>query len=110
MFGFKLIKEEEYSVLKYQLERSQELLSAAESNIKSLTSKNKELERQVKDLLSRVSDSSTPDAEPEAILLTDVAAQPLKEEKKPAKKPRKTVKNTDTAKPRKKVVRKAEEI
>ena len=110
MFGLKVIRKEDYSVLEYQLEKAQELLSTKECEIKTLNSRIQDLENTVKDLLKKVSDSSTPDAKPETILLTDVAAAPLKEEKKTVNKPRKTVKKTEGVKaPRKKVVHKTEE-
>ena len=108
MFGLKVVKKEDYSVLEYQLEKAQELLSAKECEIKTLNSRIQDLENTVKDLLRKVSDSSTPDAKPETILLTDVAEAPLKEEKKTAKKPRNTVKKTESTTPRKKVVHKTE--
>lgn len=110
MFGLKLIKKEDYSVLEYQLEKAQTLLDEKDCEIKTLNSRIQDLENTVKDLLRKVSDSSTPDAKPEnVVLLSDVAETPLVEEK-PAKKPRKSVKKTDGVKtPRKKVVKKTEE-
>ena len=102
MFGLKLVKKEDYSVLEYQLEKAQELLSVKECEIKTLNSRILDLENTVKDLLRKV------DAKPETILLTDVAEAPLKEEKKTAKKPRNTVKKTEGTTPRKKVVHKTE--
>ena len=109
MFGLKIVKKEDYSVLEYQLEKAQTLLDEKDCEIKTLNSRIQDLENTVKDLLRKVSDSSTPDAKPETILLTDVAEVPLAEEK-PVKKPRKTVKKTEGVKtPRKKVVKKTEE-
>ena len=110
MFGLKLIKKEDYSVLEYQLEKAQTLLDEKDCEIKTLNSRIQDLENTVRDLLRKVSDSSTPDSKPEnVVLLSDVAETPLVEEK-PAKKPRKSVKKTDGVKtPRKKVVKKTEE-
>ena len=110
MFGLKLIKKEDYSVLEYQLEKAQTLLDEKDCEIKTLNSRIQDLENTVRDLLRKVSDSSTPDAKPEnVVLLSDVAETPLVEEKS-AKKPRKSVKKTDGVKtPRKKVVKKTEE-
>ena len=110
MFGLKLIKKEDYSVLEYQLEKAQTLLDEKDCEIKTLNSRIQDLENTVRDLLRKVSDSSTPDAKPEnVVLLSDVAETPLVEEKS-AKKPRKSVKKTEGVKtPRKKVVKKTEE-
>ena len=110
MFGLKLIKKEDYSVLEYQLEKAQTLLDEKDCEIKTLNSRIQDLENTVRDLLRKVSDSSTPDAKPEnVVLLSDVAETPLVEEKS-AKKPRRAVKKTEGVKtPRKKVVKKTEE-
>jgi hypothetical protein len=110
MFGLKLIKKEDYSVLEYQLEKAQSLLDEKDCEIKTLNSRIQDLENTVRDLLRKVSDSSTPDAKPEnVVLLSDVAETSLVEEKS-VKKPRRTVKKTEGVKtPRKKVVKKTEE-
>ena len=110
MFGLKLIKKEDYSVLEYQLEKAQTLLDEKDCEIKTLNSRIQDLENTVRDLLRKVSDSSTHDAKPEnVVLLSDVAETPLVEEKS-AKKPRRAVKKTEGVKtPRKKVVKKTEE-
>ena len=111
MFGLKLIKKEDYSVLEYQLEKAQTLLDEKDCEIKTLNSRIQDLENTVRDLLRKVSDSSTPDAKPEnVVLLSDVAETNLVMEEKSVKKPRKTVKKTEGVKtPRKKVVKKTEE-
>ena len=111
MFGLKLVKEEDYSVLVYQLEKAQTLLDTKDCEIKTLTSRVQDLENEVRCLLKKLSDhNSAEESKPEnVVLLSDVAETPLAEEK-PAKKTRKVVKKTEGVKtPRKKVVHKTEE-
>ena len=111
MFGLKLVKKEDYSVLEYQLERAQTLLDNKDCEIKTLNSRVQDLENEVRCLLQKLSDhNSAEESKPEnVVLLSDVAEKPLSEEE-PVKKRRRVVKKTDTVKaPRKKVVKKAEE-
>ena len=112
MFGLKIVKESDYSVLEYQVERAQTLLDNKDCEIKTLNSRVQDLENEVRCLLKKLSDhKSAEESKPEnVVLLSDVAETPLVEEK-PVKKTRKTVKKAEgTVKaPRKRVVHKAEE-
>ena len=113
MFGLKIVKKEDYSVLEYQLERAQTLLDNKDCEIKTLTSRVQDLENEVKCLMKKLSDhldSAEESKQENVVLLSDVAETPLVEEK-PVKKTRKTVKKPEgTVKtPRKRVVHKTEE-
>ena len=112
MFGLKIVKKEDYSVLENQLERVQTLLDNKDCEIKTLNSRIRDLENEVRCLMKKLSDhDSAEESKPEnVILLSDVAESPLVEEK-PVKKTRKSVKKPEgTVKtPRKRVVHKTEE-
>ena len=106
MFGLKIVKESDYSVLEYQLERAQTLLDNKDCEIKTLNSRVQDLENEVRCLLKKLSDhKSAEESKPEnVVLLSDVAEKPVKKTRKTVKKPEGTVKA-----PRKRVVHKAEE-
>lgn len=106
MFGLKIVKEQDYSVLEYQLEKAQTQLDERDCEIKTLNSRIQDLENEVKSLLKKLSDhNGAEESKPEVVLLTDVAEKPLAEET-PVKKTRKVVKKTEESKPRKKVAHK----
>lgn len=109
MFGLKVIKKKDYlDVLEqrdlYQRDAADKAVQVTnlENEIHYLNSRIADLEQQVQTLRPE----RTKEAEP--VLLEDVAERPLEVEK-PVKKPRRVVKTTEGAKPRKRVVRKSEE-
>ena len=109
MFGLKIIKEDDYSALKYQLQSAQDLLIEKECTIKSLKTRIQELEDEVNDLMKKGLENQERNSKPETVLLTDIAEVPLKEEKKTARKTKRVVKKVDGTS-RKKIVRKTEEV
>lgn len=109
MFGLKIIKEDDYSALKYQLQSAQDLLIEKECTIKSLKTRIQELEDEVNDFMKKGLENLERNSKPETVLLTDIAETPLKEEKKTARKTKRVVKKVDGTS-RKKIVRKTEEV
>ena len=107
MFGLKIVKKEDYSVLEYQLEKAQALLDERECDIKTLNSRIQELENELKLALKKIADAE-PKKEPNTILLSDVAETPLTEEK-PKRQRRVTKKAEGVKTPRKKAASKTEE-
>lgn len=105
MFGLKVVKKAEYVDLEeqvslYQREATDKAVEVSnlQGEVRFLTNKVAELEAKIAELQAEKKPTK------EAVLLTDVAETPLKEEK-PVRK--KTVKATEGSKPRKKVVHKA---
>lgn len=109
MFGFKLVKEEDYVLLEGQLRNALDEVLVKDSEIKRLHARIQELELDNRAYRERLADREL-DGRSETILLTDVAETPLVEEKKSARKPRKTVKKTEGSTIRRKVVHKTEEV
>lgn len=109
MFGLKIVKSEDYSLMEGQLRSALDQVIIRDSEIKRLQSRIQELERDVEYFRSKVSDNAESETKPETILLTDVAEIPLTEEKK-TRKPRRTVKKTEGTTTRKKIVHKNEEV
>ena len=109
MFGLKVVKKKEYLDMQeqrdlYQRDAADKAVQVVnlENEIHYLNSRIADLEQQVQNLRPEHTDESKP------VLFEDVAEKPLEVEK-PTRKPRKVVKTTEGAKPRKRVVRKSEE-
>lgn len=101
MFGLKLVKNQDYADLNWRLEQALKLIEEKDAKIAEQSGYIHELEDKIKDLENEK--TAVKKASKKVVLLTDVAEEPLKEDK-----PKKVTKKKEGTTPRKRI-RKNEE-